>query len=50
MRRHDNTNPNKAPESTMLKKNERDASKLKDWIKIYEKSGYTLSSQNRYGN
>ena len=30
--------------------NEDFLSKLKDWIKIYEKSGYTLSSQNRYGN
>ena len=30
--------------------NEDFLSKLKDWIRIYEKSGYTLSSQNRYGN
>ena len=30
--------------------NEDFLSKLKDWIKIYEHQGYTLSSQNRYGN
>ena len=30
--------------------NEDFLSKLKDWIKIYERQGYTLSSQNRYGN
>ena len=30
--------------------NEEFLTKLKDWIKIYEKSGYTLSPQNRYGN
>jgi len=30
--------------------NEEFLSKLKDWIKIYEHQGYTLSSQNRYGN
>ena len=30
--------------------NEDFLAKLKDWIKIYEKSGYTLSPQNRYGN
>lgn len=30
--------------------NEDFLAKLKDWIRIYEKSGYTLSSQNRYGN
>ena len=30
--------------------NEEFLTKLKDWIKIYEHQGYTLSSQNRYGN
>ena len=30
--------------------NEDFLAKLKDWIKIYEHQGYTLSSQNRYGN
>ena len=30
--------------------NEEFLTKLKDWIRIYEKSGYTLSPQNRYGN
>ena len=30
--------------------NEDFLSKLKDWIKIYEHQGYTLSSQSRYGN
>ena len=30
--------------------NEDFLSKLKDWIKIYEHQGYSLSSQNRYGN
>ena len=30
--------------------NEEFLTKLKDWIKIYERQGYTLSSQNRYGN
>lgn len=30
--------------------NEEFLAKLKDWIKIYEHQGYTLSSQNRYGN
>ena len=30
--------------------NEEFLAKLKDWIRIYEKSGYTLSPQNRYGN
>ncbi len=30
--------------------NEEFLAKLKDWIKIYEHQGYSLSSQNRYGN
>ena len=30
--------------------NEEFLTKLKDWIRIYERQGYTLSSQNRYGN
>ena len=38
------------PMMTKTATNEEFLSKLKDWIRIYEKSGYTLSSQNRYGN
>ena len=30
--------------------NEEFLGKLKDWIKIYEHQGYTISNQNRYGN
>ena len=30
--------------------NEDFLAKLKDWIRIYENKGYTLSPQNRYGN